>query len=106
MEIERSPILSDYPNIGTDVSKARYYRKNLDKVLDLGITEFIQESVQKDGLSFHPNVNLYIDVTTECPFDCGFCIAKTTDGRAGILTGSWDMRLKILADFSKKSEKK
>lgn len=87
MEFERTPIITKYPNIGSSIDKARYYRANLDYALQDGLYEFyntaIEINIDNKKWLFHKNVNLYIDCISKCLFDCEFCIAKTTDGRKG-----------------------
>lgn len=87
MIFERTPEIELFPNIGNDIEVARYYRQNLNNALDDGIKEFFETAknvkINGDEYCAHKNVNLYIDVTTKCPFNCGFCIAKTVDGRNG-----------------------
>lgn len=82
---ERNPDPNINPCIGDNKNIAYKYRNNLDLALEEGLQEFYNIAIHREikGCSFyiHPNVNLYIDVTTKCPYDCGFCIAKTTDGR-------------------------
>jgi hypothetical protein len=83
---EREPE-TNYPNIGIDIRKARKYRNNLNKALNEGLEEFFDSckeyKINGKKWFIHKNVNLYLDITTNCPFNCGFCIAKTNDGRNG-----------------------
>ena len=66
---------------------ARHYRENLNQALEEGLLEFLDTAipVEIDAQEWlvHPNVNLYVDCTTRCLNRCGFCIARTTDGRLG-----------------------
>lgn len=77
-------------SVGTDVAMARAFRNNLDNTLRIGLDDFLDhvQPYDIDGKRWHvhENVNLYIDITANCLFDCGFCIAKTTDGRSGFLS--------------------
>jgi len=91
LALERSPLVSDYPHIGSDVVFARKARRNLDWALSSGLDEFKSTAVRArfepntEEWLVHPRVNVYVDCTTSCEYDCGFCIAKTTDGRCNSL---------------------
>jgi hypothetical protein len=83
MSFVRNPDGSDC--IGASLKKAKMFRADMAYALKLGVDEFEREAITREiggkKWRLHKNVNLYIDTTAKCPFNCGFCIAKTLDGR-------------------------
>lgn len=70
-----------FNNIGTSLEEALIYRKNKEKAYQEGFKEFIDTSLEyiinDQKYYLHPNINLYVDLTSSCNCDCSFCIAKT-----------------------------
>ena len=69
-----------FPNLGETLEDARHYRANKDMAYLQGFEEFKQTAmpVTISGKNYlaHPNINLYVDMTSACNCRCNFCIAK------------------------------
>ena len=74
-----------FPNIGETLDIARSYRAYREKAYREGFTEFQRTAVPVilNGKRYraHPNINLYVDMTSACDADCDFCIAKVIFAR-------------------------
>jgi molybdenum cofactor biosynthesis enzyme MoaA len=74
-----------FPNLGETLENARRYRANKAMAYREGFEEFKKTAVPililgKKYLA-HPNINLYVDMTSACNCDCNFCIAKVNFDR-------------------------
>mgnify|MGYP001614276286 FL=1 len=76
-----------FPNPGEALKGANFYRSNKRLAYKKGYEEFCKSAlpVTISGRQYrsHPNINLYIDMTSACDSDCLFCIAKVKFSRAG-----------------------
>lgn len=70
----------DFPNLGENLESAKRYRASKMIAYKEGFEEFEQTAVPVTILNkkyrAHPNINLYVDMTSACSADCNFCIAK------------------------------
>jgi len=82
------------PNMGESLEDAQRYRANKALAYQHGFEEFQRiatpTTIMGHEYLVHPNVNLYVDMTSACNCRCNFCIARVSfDRRVKPVSSEW-----------------